>query len=71
MKYKEKGKEAIGNIRGYQFLDANEQRDVVHARKVNDLISPAKYKEEYNEIRNIIYFPVHLTEGWVVYFLQF
>ena len=63
IKYKEKGKEEIANTRGYQFLNADEQRDVVHARKVNDIISPAKYKEEYNELRNIIYFPVHLTEG--------
>jgi len=63
VKYKEKEKEERGNIRGYQFLNADQQRDVVHARKVNDIISPAKYKEEYNELRNIIYFPVHLTDG--------
>uniref|UniRef100_H2XZE3 SH3 domain-containing protein n=1 Tax=Ciona intestinalis TaxID=7719 RepID=H2XZE3_CIOIN len=56
--------EITSKVRGYQFLKASEQRDVAHASKVNDLISPAKYKEEYNELRNIIYFPVHLTDGY-------
>nr|CAB3264277.1 nebulin [Phallusia mammillata] len=62
--YKRKGKEETGKCRAYQVLRAEEQRDVAHARKVNDIISPAKYREEYNEIRNIIYFPVHLTQGY-------
>ena len=65
MKYKKKGKEKSADMKGYQFLNASEQRDIVHASKVNDIISPAKYKEEYNELRNIIYFPVHLTKGLV------
>nr|XP_026693118.1 nebulin [Ciona intestinalis] len=64
VEYKKDGKEITSKVRGYQFLKASEQRDVAHASKVNDLISPAKYKEEYNELRNIIYFPVHLTDGY-------
>ena len=66
VKYKKKAKEVIFNTCGYQYLDANEHLDLIHARKVNAIISPSKYKEEYNDLRNVIYFPVHLTEGYVL-----
>lgn len=62
--YKKKGKEQSATCQGYQRLKALDHRDVAHAIKVADLISDSKYKEEYNELRNIIYFPVHLTTGY-------
>lgn len=53
----------MAKCQAYQRLKALEHRGVAHAIKVADLISNTKYKEEYNELRNIIYFPVHLTTG--------
>merc|ERR1712142_209379 len=62
--YKAKGKEDNEAMRGYQKLSALEHREISHAAKFKDMISPKKYHEEWDEIRHLVYYPVHITPGY-------
>nr|XP_039266500.1 nebulin-like isoform X9 [Styela clava] len=65
--YVKSRKEVIDSFRGFQTMDSKSHPVVQHGIKAADLISERKYKEDYMEDRNLIYYPVHLTPGYESY----
>jgi len=64
VKYKAPGLEIRTKTRGYQRLTADERNDVKNSIRVTDLCSINKYKEEYNRLRDMVYFPFDLTDEY-------
>ncbi|XP_077966510.1 uncharacterized protein LOC120341950 isoform X3 [Styela clava] len=65
--YVKSRKEVIDSFRGFQTMDSKSHPVVQHGIRAADLISERKYKEDYMEDRNLIYYPVHLTPGYESY----
>ena len=62
--YSQSRRDCIDKFKGFQNMDAHQHPIVVHGTEANDRISNAKYTEEWNEMKEMIYFPVQITPGY-------
>ena len=62
--YSKQRQEVINKYKGFQHMDAHLHPVVAEGERVNDIISKAKYIEDYLMERNFIYFPAHITPGY-------
>merc|ERR1712096_299278 len=61
VKYKSDALDIRSKTKGYQVLKAQERGDVRNALRADAILSINKYKEEYDRLRDLVYFPFDLT----------
>ena len=54
----------MDSYRGFQTMNSKDHPIVQQGIKAAELMSDKKYKEDYMEDRDCIYYPVHLTPGY-------
>merc|ERR1712096_336871 len=52
------------DYRGYQTMDSRVHPDVVRGQKASDLISDKKYKLDYENDKDVVYFPYTITQEY-------
>merc|ERR1712142_547919 len=62
--YKKELAEVNSTFKGYQTMDAAAHPVVVKGKKAADLVSDKLYKAEYEDEKALIYYPVHISEGY-------
>ncbi|CBY23888.1 unnamed protein product [Oikopleura dioica] len=62
--YKKSMYEAIETCKGFMRMDAHLHPVVQRGILINEIISPALYKEEWELEKDAIYFPVQMTPGY-------
>ena len=62
--YSQSRRDCIDKFKGFQNMDAHSHPVVVRGTEASERISNAKYTEEWNEMKEMIYFPVQITPGY-------
>ena len=62
--YSQSRRDCVDKFKGFQNMDAHSHPVVVRGTEASERISNAKYTEEWNEMKEMIYFPVQITPGY-------
>lgn len=62
--YQKQRREVIDQYKGYMRMDANQHPVVLKGLATNLIRSEILYKQAYNEEKDWVYFPYHITEGY-------
>merc|ERR1712130_275099 len=57
-------RECISKYKGFQTMDAHSHPVVLRGVEASERISNARYTEDWNEAKEMIYFPVQITPGY-------
>merc|ERR1712136_690054 len=64
IEYKKEMPGVTAMYKGYQTMDAATHPVVTKGKKAADIVSMKKYHEEYEDEKALIYYPVHISEGY-------
>ena len=70
VRYKSDALDIRSRTKGYQILNAGERGDVINALRADKILSVNKYREEYDRLRDLVYFPFDLTKQLVDYMFE-
>merc|ERR1712202_86284 len=62
--YNKQRAQTVHDYRGYQTMDSRVHPDVVRGQKASDLISDKKYKLDYENDKDVVYFPYTITQEY-------
>merc|ERR1712136_260542 len=62
--YKKEMPDVTAMYKGYQTMDAATHPVITKGKHAADIVSMKKYHEEYEDEKALIYYPVHITEGY-------
>merc|ERR1712135_109452 len=62
--YKKEMPDVTAMYKGYQTMDAATHPVVTKGKKAADIVSMKKYHEEYEDEKALVYYPVHISEGY-------
>merc|ERR1712136_350163 len=64
IEYKKEMPGVTAMYKGYQTMDAASHPVVTKGKKAADIVSMRKYHEDYEDEKALIYYPVHISEGY-------
>merc|ERR1712142_694954 len=64
LQYKKDMPAVTAEFKGYQTMDAQEHPVVIKGKKAKEILSEIPYREEYHDEKALVYYPVHITEGY-------
>merc|ERR1712142_1015986 len=64
IEYKKEMPDVTAMYKGYQTMDAASHPVVTKGKKAADIVSMRKYHEDYEDEKALIYYPVHISEGY-------
>merc|ERR1712142_131935 len=62
--YKKSLADVNADMRGYQTMDPQDHPVVTKRKKDQEVLSTKLYHEEYEDEKALVYYPVHITEGY-------
>merc|ERR1712136_496544 len=62
--YKKEMPDVTAMYKGYQTMDAATHPVITKGKHAADIVSMKKYHEDYEDEKALIYYPVHITEGY-------
>merc|ERR1712136_373942 len=64
IEYKKEMPDVTAMYKGYQTMDAASHPVVTKGKKAADIVSMRKYHEDYEDEKALVYYPVHISEGY-------
>merc|ERR1712136_693519 len=64
IEYKKEMPDVTAMYKGYQTMDAASHPVVTKGKKAAEIVSMRKYHEDYEDEKALIYYPVHISEGY-------
>jgi hypothetical protein len=64
LEYKKEMPSVTDQYKGYQTMDAATHPVITKGNKIKEILSDRKYHEDYEDEKALIYYPVHITEGY-------